>query len=250
MPAPADRPELEITLADGVPLRMVRIPTESGASVDQPFWMGATEVTNRQYASFDPAHDSRLEHGEFLQFSTRERGFPLDAPDQPVLRVSQRQAMAFCDWLSTKTGRRFTLPTESEWEWAARAGSTTPLWFGGLEDDFSKSANLADATYQSRESLGWKLPRGAIPAWRPAVTTINDSCRVSAPVASFAPNAFGLHDMAGNVAEWTLATDDSGRAAARGGSWQDTPDHATSASRLIYRRDQSVIDVGFRVICK
>jgi formylglycine-generating enzyme required for sulfatase activity len=229
----------------------VRIP--SGGTIDQPFWMAATETTNRQYACFDPSHDSRLEHGEFLQFSIRERGYPLNAPEQPVLRVTWHEAMAFCEWLSAKTKRRFTLPSEIEWEWAARAGSTTPIWYGDLTEDFSTKANLADSTYQSRDTFGFGLPSGAIPAWRPARTDVDDFHRVSAPVASFGPNPFGLHDMAGNVAEWTGSTIravTTVRRVVRGGSWQDTPEWAQSSARLAFRPESSAIDVGFRVICQ
>jgi formylglycine-generating enzyme required for sulfatase activity len=240
-------PELRIDLAAEVTLRLMRIPA---ASSGPPFWMGATEITNRQYACFDPSHDSRLEHGEFLQFSIRERGYPLNAPDQPVVRVSQRKAMAFCEWLSQETGRQFTLPTESQWEFAARAGTTTALWYGDLGDDFSTAANLSDATHHSRPTFGWSLPSGAIPGWRPARTDVDDKHRVSAPVASFAANAFGLHDMAGNVAEWTRLADGTTDAIARGGSWQDTPDRATSTIRVPYHPHQNVVDVGFRVICE
>jgi hypothetical protein len=247
LPANVADPQLRIDLADDVTLRLMRIPA---ASSGPPFWMGATEITNRQYACFDPSHDSRLEHGEFLQFSIRERGYPLNAPDQPVVRVSQRKAMAFCEWLSEKTGKRFTLPTGSQWEWAARAGSTTAMWYGDIDTDFSTTANLSDATHHSRPTFGWSLPSGAIPGWRPARTDVDDKHRVSAPVGSFGANAFGLHDMAGNVAEWTRLANDTTKAIARGGSWQDTPERATSTIRIPYHPDQSVVDVGFRVICE
>ncbi len=171
-----------------------------------------------------------------------------------MVRVTWHEAMSFCDWLSERTGHRFTLPSEHQWEWAARAGSTTPLWFGGLEADFSKHANLADAVYQSRDTFGWGLPSGAIPAWRPAAAGVNDGHRVSAPAGTFQPNPFGLRDMAGNVAEWTRSRWNHGppgpvrRHVVRGGSWRAAPRHAQSTSRLAYRPAQSVVDVGFRVV--
>ena len=118
---------LTVEPIEGMELQLVKIPAgrfimgqadgypDEGPPVqvtlDRPFWLGRFEVTNRQFAQFDPTHDSRLEHGDFLQFSVRERGYPVDGPDQPVVRVSWHRAMAFCRWLSEKTGRRFTLPT-------------------------------------------------------------------------------------------------------------------------------------------
>jgi len=220
-------------------------------------------VTNEQYARFDAEHDSRLEHGEFLQFSIRERGWPLSGEKQPVVRVSWDRAMAFCRWLSEKTGRRVTLPTEAQWEWAARSAAATPLYYGDESTDFSPYANLADATHLSREKLGWGLPIGAIPQWRPGVLEIDDKHRVSAPVGTFAANAWGLKDMVGNAAEWTRSayrpypynaedgrneTQGDERRTVRGGSWQDPPQRATASFRTGYNRWQPVIDVGFRVV--
>jgi len=269
-----------VALGDDIALQLVRIPAGEfvmGAADGRPnepprkrvriergFWMGTYEVTNAQYARFDPAHDSRLEHGDFLQFSVRERGYPVNGPTQPVVRVSWEQAMAFCRWLSGRTGKRFTLPTEAQWEYACRAGTATDMWYGDCSAGFAATANLADATLQRMDRLGWGLPVGAVPPWRPAVVTVNDKHRVSAPVGSYKPNAWGLHDMHGNAAEWTrsacapppYAADDGSenpqadpRRVVRGGSWYDRPRRAGSAFRTGYRPFQSVYDVGFRVVC-
>jgi formylglycine-generating enzyme required for sulfatase activity len=97
--------------------------------------MGRFEITNKIYALFDPDHDSRDEHRHGYQFG--RKGYPLNHPDQPVVRISWQEAMEFCRWLSQKTGRKFTLPTEAQWEWAARAGTDTPYSFGNFGDDFS-----------------------------------------------------------------------------------------------------------------
>jgi len=168
--------------------------------------------------------------------------------------------MAFCDWLSGKTGRRFTLPTEAQWEYACRAGTATPLWYGTLDTDFSESANVSDATHQSVDYP--HVPHG-IPPWRPADARFDDGYRVSAPVGHFTTNPWGLHDMHGNVAEWTLsiyppypfaAANDLNNLATnrkrtvRGGSWYDTPARCRSAFRQAYVADQVVYDVGFRVV--
>jgi formylglycine-generating enzyme required for sulfatase activity len=166
--------------------------------------------------------------------------------------------MAFCEWLSGKTGLRFALPTEAQWEYACRGGSTSPLWYGTLDDDFSRAANLSDATHYT---VDYPHVPGAIPRWRPADTRFDDGWRVSAPVGTFRANTWGLFDMHGNVAEWTRSTyrsyplidgedDCVGRKVVRGGSWLDRPRRARSAFRMHFERSQAIHDVGFRVVCE
>ena len=266
-------PVTHIEIADGVPIELIRIeagsfvmgsdqgyPNERPAhpeNIDGAFLMGRVEVTNQQYRCFDPAHDSGLETGEQYQFGDDERGFTLNRPEQPVVRVSWDQAMAFCVWLSAKTGRTFMLPTEAQWEYACRAGSSSSLWYGTLDDDFSRFANLSDATHHT---VYYPHVPDALPPWRPADTRFDDHWRVSAPVGSFAPNPWGLCDMHGNVAEWTLSDyrrqsdadpDRTGIGkVVRGGSWMDCPRRARSAFRQHYEASQTVHDVGFRVVCE
>ena len=248
--------ERRIDLGNGVWLDLVRIPagpSNSSAAaattaIDKPFWLGRYEITNEQYACFDPTHDSRIERGDFLQFSETERGYPANLPKQPVVRVSWDEAMAFCRWLSEKSGEPCTLPDETRWEYACRAGTATPLWFGDLTTDFSKSANLADHSLRVMPTLGWGLPSGAVQPWRPANDSVNDGFRISAPVGSFAANAWGLHDMAGNVWEWTSSDFNAERRTVRGGSWSDRPVRATSSSRQGFRPWQKVHHTGFRVM--
>jgi len=270
-----------VDLGDGVTMTLVRIPAgafvmgdPNGHPDERPltrvkigraFWMGACEVTNEQYRRFDPSHDSRLERGHFLQFSVRERGYSLNEAKQPAVRISWHRAMAFCRWLGAKTGRRFTLPTEAQWEYACRAGTPTPMSYGQVDTDHAACANLADLTVKTMESLGWGLPYGAIPPWHPTDGRFNDKARVSAAVGSYRPNAWGLHDMHGNVCEWTRSdyrpypyrADDgrnglsaSARKVVRGGSWYDRPRRARSAFRLSYDPYQPIYDVGFRVVCE
>ncbi len=268
---PTTQPTVEtIEIAEGVSLELVRIeagtftlgsdqgyPNEAPAHsvvIEQPFILGRFEVTNRQYQCFDPAHDSGLETGEAYQFGDNERGFPLNRPEQPVVRVSWNQAMAFCDWLSAKTGRHFTLPTEAQWEYACRAGSATPLWYGTIDADFSACANLSDATHHT---VYYPHVPDALPPWRPADTRFNDGWRVSAYVGSYRPNPWGLHDMHGNAAEWTLSDyqpySDTllpiPHKTVRGGSWLDCPNRARTTYRNHYEASQAVHDVGFRVVC-
>ncbi|MBN1344843.1 MAG: SUMF1/EgtB/PvdO family nonheme iron enzyme, partial [Phycisphaerae bacterium] len=276
-------PTMSIPLADGISLELVRIPPGEflmGQSdgrpderplhrvkIDTPFWMGRFEITNEQFALFDPTHDSRIEHGDFLQFSPGERGYTLASPKQPVVRVSWNQAMAFCQWLSSKTRRPFTLPTEAQWEYACRAGTTTPLWFGTTDTDFSPFANVADATHQAIDSFSEPGRPQMIPPWRPADTRYDDRYRVSAPVGTYRPNPWGLFDTHGNAAEWTRSNYQPYQAelsptrstapesppkkkVTRGGSWYDPPNRCRAAFRQPYPPVQPVYDVGFRVICE
>jgi len=217
-------------------------------SIDKPLWVGALEVTNEQFRRFRPGHTSRLETGDFLHFGIPERGWSLDEPAQPVVHVSWNDAAAFCEWLSGLAGERFRLPTQEEWEWACRAGSASPLWFGATNADFAPYANLADISLRRVETHSpWGLPSGAIPEWRPAVTTVDDRYRVSAPVGRYEPNAWGLYDMHGNASEWT-SSDLGGEKVVRGGSWYDLPRNARSSARISYPPYCGVYDVGFRIV--
>jgi len=272
---------VRIALAPSISLQLIRVPPGTFvmgdahgdaderppvvARIAKPFLIGRFEITNAQYHLFDPRHDSGLEVGDFLQFSVEERGYPVNLPAQPVCRVSWHQAAAFCRWLSAKTGRRFRLPTEAEWEYACRAGTQTPMWYGDVASDFGRCANLADSRLRRVDTFApWGLPSGAIHPYRPAVDTVDDGHRVSAPVGSYVPNPWGLYDMHGNVAEWTstpygpLANAFQGRQpvrpdtlmVVRGGSWYDLPKEARASYRKAYPAWQRVFDVGFRVVCE
>jgi formylglycine-generating enzyme required for sulfatase activity len=277
--APAQLPSRKVDLGDGVALELVQAPAgaivmgdNAGPAAERPagrvqlakpFWIGRCEISNAQFAKFDPAHDSRIENGDFLQFSERERGYPVNSSNQPVVRISWHEAQAFCRWLSQKTGQRVALPTEAQWEYACRAGTTTPLNYGACNADFAKSANLADASFWCVDTFGWGLPSGAIPPWRPAYTNVHDGHNVSAPIGSYAPNAWGLHDLHGNAAEWTRSLfrpypwrEDDGRnndageekRVVRGGAWSDRPEQARSSSRRAYPPWRGVFNVGFRIV--
>ncbi len=254
-----------IDLGSGVSFELVLIPPgefvvspAAGAvpqrvQIGKPFWMAAREIDNRTFAVFDPAHDSGLEDKNTYQFGVR--GYPMNQPGQPVVRVSWDQAMAFCEWLSAKTGQRFTLPTETQWEWACRAGAETPFSFGGLDSDFSKHANLADAKLRDFASDPFTVDvplKNPTPFddWIPKDRRFNDGVLVTVAPGKYQPNAWGLHDMHGNAAEWTRSDFASGREkkVVRGGSWRDVPARSTSSFRLGYLPWQRVYNVGFRVV--
>jgi len=262
-----------LDLGNGVELEMALVPAgrfvmgdPNGAAderpttvveIARPFWMSKCEVTNEQYGCFDPAHDSRYEHKGSWSFSERHLGWKLNEPRQPVVRVSQHDARAFCQWLSRKTGLAVELPSEAQWEYACRAGSDTPLSYGGVEGDFSLFANMADATIKQ---LAYDTDGRYTMDLVPRDARCDDHALVTAPVGSYRPNAWGLHDMHGNVWEWTRSAyrpypyrDDGGPSAAgercvvRGGSWYDRPQRCRSAARLSYPAWQKVYNVGFRV---
>jgi formylglycine-generating enzyme required for sulfatase activity len=248
----------EIALGNGLAMPMVLIPAgeflmgdaagcddEQPASrvrIERPFWMGKFEVTNQEYAQFDPQHDSRYIslYGKDLTV----RGLPVSGPKQPVVRVPWTGAMEFCRWLSNRTGRRVSLPTEAQWEWACRAGSGAAMSYGSVDADFGKLANLAD-----KRLVLASVWSGQAWDWMPKVAAVDDGACVTSDVGKYAPNAWGLHDMHGNAAEWTRSLDRpypyrdqdgrndpaaAGKRVVRGGSFQDRPNRARSAFRLSY----------------
>ena len=209
---------LTIDLGAGVSLDLVRIPAgdfvlgdPSGypderprqiVKIARPFWIGACEVTNEQFQRFRPSHDSGSEPMLWLKWHPGHF-VALNQPRQPVCRVSWLEAVAFCDWLSEQTGKRFTLPNEAQWEWACRAGSDTPWSFGAAAADFPAFANLADSKLLD---LGRQAAMEKVKPFFAAEPS-DDGQAVSAPVGSYQPNAWGLYDMHGNVAEWTASAD-------------------------------------------
>ncbi|VGO12481.1 hypothetical protein PDESU_01034 [Pontiella desulfatans] len=172
-----------------------------------------------------------------------ERGEPLYTEAQPAVRVSHRKANSFCKWLSIESSKPVALPTEEQWEWAARAGTGSDLWYGARDADFARFANLSD---RARFASG--LMRRNAPLYFTYVEQVNDRHHVTAPVKSYTPNAWGLYDMAGNAEEWTATKDGEGRYVVRGGSWSDMPEDATSAVRWGYDENIRLPYLGFRVI--
>jgi formylglycine-generating enzyme required for sulfatase activity len=237
---------------DELPLTVVHI--------DKPFWMGRVEVTNEQYAQFDPSHDSRQQDKGSWMFNEWDLGWDLNRAGQPVVRINWQQAMEFCKWLSQKTSARVSLPTEAQWEWACRAGTDSPMSYGDLDTDFSTLANMADYTMRD---MVYDARNNYSPDLVPRDARFNDGLLVSAEVGSYRPNAWGLYDMHGNVWEWTHSSympypycdgdgrndiESAGRRVVRGGSWYDRPKRCRSAFRLSYPQWQRVYNVGFRVV--
>jgi formylglycine-generating enzyme required for sulfatase activity len=242
---------------DEAPRSLVRI--------DEPFYMARFEVTCAQYGRFDPGHFNGY-HDQRHKDHTRP-GYLAHGPNRPVIRISWQDAMAFCAWLSRQTGYTCTLPTEAQWEWACRAGTDTPFFYGDLETDFAPFANLADVSTRKLAVTG--IDPQPIPNpnqyldYLPKEARFNDGQRVMADVGLYEANPWGLHDMHGNVCEWTRSDyrpypyragdgrnegSESISKVVRGGSWRDRPKLARSAWRQDYRPYQRVYNVGFRVV--
>ncbi len=208
----------------------------------QPFFMGKFPVTQVQWRAIASRNDLRVNR----DLKPEPSWFKGD-DNRPVEQVDWYDAVEFCDRLSKLTGRDYRLPSEAEWEYACRAGTITPFYFGETITD--KLANC-DASYTYAEE-----PKGK---YREETT----------PVGQFSPNAFGLYDMHGNVLEWCAdpwhenykgaPTDGSvwqengndNRSPLRGGSWYCVPDDCRSANHdYYYARDIIPDFVGFRVAC-
>jgi formylglycine-generating enzyme required for sulfatase activity len=170
----------------------------------------------------------------------------------PVVCVSWRDARDYANWLSRKTGQRYRLPSDSEWEYAARAGSEAFRTWGTRLEAACLSANVADQT-AARRYPGWK------------VHPCTDSYVYSAPVGSFQPNAFGLYDMLGNAFEWVQdcwhtdyrgaptngsawLSGDCVQRDMRGGSWFTVPSLVSVTARNHFEDSYRSNSVGFRLV--
>lgn len=271
---------MSIDLAPGISMTFVRIPVGSfvmGSNrnpsdyspahkqvVKKAFWMGELEVSNEQFRTIFPEHDSRFDRQ--LWKDHVHEGYPANKPEQPAIRVSWEEAMAFCRKLSVKVGLNITLPTEAQWEWACRAGSDDAFWYGSLNTDFGKFENMADKQLNKMAVRGVNpQPMSERDSWykyytyQPKENGVDDGNMLQVEGGGYQPNAFGLHDMHGNVAEWTRSDylpypysekmQGSGvEKVVRGGSWTDHPKTCTSYYRRAYLPWQKVYNVGFRVI--
>jgi formylglycine-generating enzyme required for sulfatase activity len=174
---------------------------------------------------------------------------------RPVEQVSWYDAAEFCERLSIYTGRAYRLPTEAEWEYACRAGTTTPFYFGE-----TITTDLANYRGTDNEELKWSGSYGQGPK--------GEYREETTPVDQFeGANAFGLGDMHGNVLEWCqdrwhdnyqgvptdgsawLTDDENTSRVYRGGSWFSPPRNCRSAYRLYYGPDSRNDVIGFRVCC-
>lgn len=263
-----------VELSPGVTMNFVRIPAgqfvmgnnrpqsaeRQKAKVDKAFWMGEIEVSNQQIRTLIPTHDSRYV-GQFWKDHTTP-GYPVNQPERSATKISYDEAMEFCRLLSAKINRSVTLPTEVQWEWAARAGSDQDFWFGNSNADFSKYENLADAELNKMAVEGIDpQPMAKTAPWYPylsyipKVESVNDGNMLMTSGGNYQANPWGLYDMNGNVAEWTRSVyypdpsnTNTPEMIVRGGSWYERPQRATASIRRSFLPWHKVWNVGFRVI--
>ncbi len=231
----------------GVKLEMVHIPggtfmmgsptSEADRSSDEtqhrvtlsPFYMGKYPVTQAQWQAVMGSNPSNFK-----------------GANRPVEQVSWDDAIEFCKKLSQKTGKKYRLPTEAEWEYACRAGTTTPFYFG-------------ETITPDLVNYNGNYPYGQAPKDRYRQETTE--------VGSFLPNAFGLYDMHGNIWEWVadiysnegvyigeqtdpIYTGSGSRRVNRGGSWISSAQNCRSAGRDFFSPDNRNVFLGFRLAGK
>lgn len=264
-------PRRFISLHDEAPVHQVRIT--------RPFYLGQHEVTVGQfrmfldasgyvpesiadgtggygytpeYASAESPHGDAFE-GRDPKYSWRNPGFP-QGDDHPVLNVTWNDAVALAEWLTAREGVTYRLPTEAEWEYACRAGTRTRYASGNDPESLLEVANTFDAdakVYWSR--------------WEAYALGGRDGFAFTAPVGSFMPNAWALHDMHGNAWEWVWdwhaddyyarAPVDDPRGPAtgdkrvrRGGSWHSWTLYARCAYRNWNPPSSRYALVGIRLV--
>lgn len=252
----APRETRQLNLGGNVTLELIKVPGGrlNGKAI-APYWIGTTEVTNAQFRRFKSGHDSRDESRHGYQFG--RRGYDMNTPRQPAVRVSWSDAHAFTQWIGEQHGLPVALPTGEQWEWACRAGATTDFSFGDVDADYSTHANLGDrklkefaaCTAKAAYHRAEPIPKpNRYDDWMPRDDRFDDGHLVGAEVGSYHPNRWGLQDMIGNAWEWTSEITNAGERIARGGSWHDRPHRATVTNQVAYPPFQRVFNVGFRVV--
>lgn len=265
-----------VSLGQGVSMTLVEIPAGSftmGSAreddqedetpqveviISQALWIGKTEVTQAQW---------RAVMGS-------DRGHFSGDPTRPVEMVSWNDAQEFCRRLSERTGSRFRLPTEAEWEHACRAGSSTRFYFG--DDATPLGEHAWTAANSGQEILDAEALWAEVVDKRdaaPMLSKFESNQNQTHPVGSKLPNPWGLHDMVGNVWEWCedwylpgyylwLASDpprtttdpvaplldDPSYRVIRGGGWESFADQCRSADRKAYVPHLRGEMIGFRVV--
>jgi formylglycine-generating enzyme required for sulfatase activity len=248
----AEQPQHEVTIAKGFAMARAEVTVaEFGAFVRQSGYVPDSDRLGG--ASVYDESNGRMQMRSGVDWHDNYAGQrALD--NDPVVNVSWNDAHAYAAWLSKRTGQHYRLPTEAEYEYAERAGTTTPYWWG-TGTPKQKVENLTGSEDRSP----------AHRSWANAFQGYSDGYWGPAPVMSFLPNPFGLYDMSGNVSEWVAdcwhdnyvraPTDGSAwvnpgcdERVIRGGSWGSAPGQDRSAFRLGAAADSRSGRVGFRVV--
>lgn len=240
--------------------------------ISKPFYLGAHEVTVGNFNAFVLANGDPTRGGSgydaaqgLIDFTSRKYNWLntgwFQTANHPVVNVSWHDAVAFCDWLTRTEGKKYRLPTEAEWEYACRAGTTTTYFSGDDPKSLRPYANIADASCKKVFPRIFNQPK-----YYDYTLPWDDKYPFTAPVGSFKPNPWGLYDMHGNVQEWCSdwygenyyqeSKDEDPRGPSsgthrvkRGGEWLDYP----TAGTATFRRSEVPPDgrnhfVGFRVV--
>lgn len=212
-------------MVNSIGMKLVRIPAGKFVmgppddadwpeiEISKEFYLGRFEVTRGQFRKFveDSGYvtqqekddgvgfvwnpDTETHDRHALGYSWRKVSFT-QTDNHPVVLVSWHDAREFCTWLSKKEGKEYRLPTEAEWEYACRAGTTTAYYWGDEDSGARDHANHADQSLD-RKAGAW------LTSWGTQSYDWDDKHPFTAPVGSFKPNAWGLYDMNGNALEWT-----------------------------------------------
>lgn len=279
-PNPVDAMTSEMTFIEAGCFRMGSPETEEERDPDERghqvcvdgFWIGKHEITVEQFRSFTESTSYTTDaeanrhnrigcltyetpSGRWIAEYRANRGWDypgfLQEELEPVVCVSYHDALAYARWLSESTGHTYRLPTEAEWEYSARAGTDTSRFWGDTPEDACRYANIGDRAAK-REWTHWSN-----------VHNCDDNSRWTSAVGSYEANPWGLHDVMGNVAEWTCSAyakkyngDESTcepplsdrLRVVRGGNWGDSPLKVRSASRngTVSQNRHDVL--GFRLV--
>ena len=232
-------------------------------TIARSYAIGRTEVTRGQFAEF-------VEETGFVTLEgcshLAAEGWPTQpglswrdnsiggSDDHPAPCLRRAEMLAYLDWLSVRTGQTYRLPSEAEWEYAARANSKFPAFWG---EDWTQACVFQNGADRSFVEVAPDIPYDQF-------ADCDDGYAFTAPVASFEPNAFGLYDVGGNVSEWTADCYATGHAnapadgtpydmrpcgawVAKGGSWAGFPGLLRVATRLPIRAESAGSGFGFRV---
>ena len=241
--------------------------------ITKPFYVGLHEVTRGEFAAFvkDTNYQTEAEKDgkggwgcnsettiseQKPEFNWRNTEFS-QTDSHPVVNVTWNDAIAFCEWLSVKEGKKYRLPTEAEWEYTCTAGTSTRFFTGDVPARLAGYGNMQDTSFEA------KFPTVDL-AKHPSVP-FNDGWGFTSPAGRFKPNPFGLHDMHGNVWEWcsdwygseyyasSPESDPQGissgsRRVLRGGSWHNAASLCRSALRIHLDPSSRFNSLGFRLV--